>query len=94
MGKRFVRAYLRGVERYADEEKSPRLVEILARHTHLDPDLIRRMCWPPTARDGRIDRDSLERYQAWAMKQGLIDATIDVAKMIDTGFVAPASSDR
>jgi NitT/TauT family transport system substrate-binding protein len=91
LGTRLVRAYLRGVERYIDEGKSPRLVEALAHRTHLDEDLIRRMCWPPTVRDGRIDTGSLERYQSWAMKRGLIDATIDVAKMIDTGFVEAAN---
>ena len=94
LGKRFVRAYLRGLESYLDDAKAPRLVEILARRTQLDADLLRRMCWPPTVRDGRIDRGSLERYQAWAMEKGLIDSTIDVAKMIDTEFLAPAPSER
>jgi NitT/TauT family transport system substrate-binding protein len=96
LGSRFLRAYLRGVERYVDEEKSPRLVEVLARRTHLDQDLIRRMCWPPTVRDGRIDSDSLERYQTWAKGKGLIDATVDVATMIDTGLLAttPDPSER
>jgi NitT/TauT family transport system substrate-binding protein len=89
LGERFMRAYLRGVELYVDEEKSPRLVEILAARTHLDPDFLRRMCWPPTVRDGRIDRDSLERYQDWAIGRKLIDGKIDVSKMIDTGFLAP-----
>jgi NitT/TauT family transport system substrate-binding protein len=94
LGKRFIRAYLRGVERYSEEEKSSDVVEVVARHTHLDADLIRRVCWPSTARDGRIDRASLERYQAWAMEEGLIDSTIDVAKMIDTGFLASTPSER
>ena len=87
VGQRFLRAYLRAVERYLDEAKSEALVELLARRTHFDQDLIRRMCWPPTVRDGRIDPTSLERYQAWAMTQGLIDAPLDVTKMIDTGFL-------
>jgi ABC-type nitrate/sulfonate/bicarbonate transport system substrate-binding protein len=91
LGTRFLRAYLRGVERYLDEAKSPRLIEVLARRTQLDEDLLRRMCWTPTVRDGRIDSGSLERYQAWAKNEGLIDATVDVEKMIDTGFTAAAN---
>lgn len=93
LGKRFIRAYLLGVERYSEAEKSPEVVEVLARHTHLDLELIRRMCWPSMARDGRIDRASLERYQAWAKEEGLIDSTVEVAKMIDTGFL-PAPVER
>jgi len=91
VGQRFLRAYLRGVERYIDEAKSEALVELLARRTHFDQDLIRRMCWPPTVRDGQIDLTSLERYQGWAMTQGLIDQSVDVIKMIDTGFLPVAA---
>lgn len=94
-GRRFVRAYLEGVERYLDEAKSPRLIEILARRTHLDADLLRRACWPPTVRDGAVDRAGIERYQAWAVKEGLIDTRLDVAKLIDAGLLAsPSAANR
>ena len=92
VGQRFLRAYLRAVERYTDEAKSEALVDFLAQRTHLDPDVIRRMCWPPTVRDGRVDPTSLERYQAWAITQGLIDAPVDASKMIDTGFLPVAAT--
>jgi NitT/TauT family transport system substrate-binding protein len=86
-GRRFLRAYLAGVALYTDEGKSPRLVEILARRTHLDPDFLRRACWPATARDGRIDPGSLARYQTWARGQGLIDHQLDPAKLIDSSLL-------
>ena len=90
VGQRFVRGYLRGVERYLDDAKSPAVIEALAQRTRLDPDLLRRMCWPPTVRDGHVDAASLERWQSWAIGQGLIDAKVDVAKMVDTGFLTSA----
>jgi ABC-type nitrate/sulfonate/bicarbonate transport system substrate-binding protein len=93
-GRRFVRGYLRGVERYIDEQKSPRLIEILAKRTQLDPDLLRRACWPPTTRDGRIDRSSIERYQDWALREDLIDARVDVERLIDTGLLPAADGQR
>jgi ABC-type nitrate/sulfonate/bicarbonate transport system substrate-binding protein len=91
-GRRFLRAYLEGVERYIDEAKSPRLIEILSRRTRLDADLLRRACWPPTVRDGGVDLASIERYQAWAAKQGLIDVRLDLAKLVDAGLLVPPSS--
>ena len=93
-GRRFIRGYLRGVERYLDEEKSPRLIEILAKRTQLDPDLLRRVCWPPTTRNGRIDRPSIERYQDWALRGGLIDARVDVDRLIDPGLLPALDEQR
>jgi NitT/TauT family transport system substrate-binding protein len=93
-GRRFVRAYLRGVERYLDEGKSPRLIDILARRTRLDPDVLERACWPPTVRDGHIAATSLERYQTWALGAGLIDEKQDVSRLIDDGLLPAAGEKR
>jgi len=93
-GRRFVRAYLRAVGHYVDEEKSPRLIEILARRTRLDPDLLKRACWSPTTRDGRIDRDSLDRYQAWALGEGLIDARLEASRLVDDGLLPTAEEKK
>jgi len=93
-GRRFVRAYLRAVEHYLDEGKSPRLIEILARRTRLDPELLKRTCWPPTTRDGHIDKASLERYQARSLDAGLIDARQDPSRLIDEGLLPAADEKR
>jgi NitT/TauT family transport system substrate-binding protein len=91
VGRRFLRAYVRAVDRYSDEGKSPRLVEALAARTHLDRDLLRRACWPPTTRGGHVDRASLERYQTWALKEGLLDARVDLDRLIDDGLLPEAA---
>ena len=71
-GVRFMRAYLRAVARYA-EGKTPRNIEVLAKATRLDPDLLRRMCWPVIPLDGKIDAESIVRFSVWAHQQGLVD---------------------
>lgn len=71
-GVRFLRAYMRAVARYA-EGKTPRNIEILAKATQLDPDLLRRICWPVIPPDGKIDAEALVRFSVWAHQQGLAD---------------------
>lgn len=80
-GVRFLRAYLRAVARYA-EGKTPRNIEILAKATQLDPDLLRRMCWPVIPLDGKIDAQSIVRFSAWAHQQGLADRPLASADEI------------
>jgi NitT/TauT family transport system substrate-binding protein len=80
-GVRFMRAYLRAVARYA-EGKTPRNIEILAKATRLDPDLLRRMCWPVIPLDGKIDAESIVRFSVWAHKQGLVDRPLASADEI------------
>jgi NitT/TauT family transport system substrate-binding protein len=71
-GVRFLRAYLRAIAQYA-EGKTPRNLEILAKATQLDPELLRRMCWPVIPLDGKIDAESIVRFSVWANQQGLAD---------------------
>ncbi|MDX1382098.1 MAG: ABC transporter substrate-binding protein [Thermoanaerobaculia bacterium] len=86
-GRRFVAAYLEGVRQYREEGKSPRNLEILARHTgHSTADL-EAMCWPPISADGVVDVDQLERYQRWAKARGLIDAIVAPERLVDGRFL-------
>ena len=80
-GVRFLRAYLRAIAQYA-EGKTPRNVEILAKVTQLDPELLRRMCWPVIPLDGKIDAESIVRFSVWAHGQGLANRPLASADEI------------
>ena len=80
-GVRFLRAYLRAVAKYA-EGKTPRNIDVLAKATRLDPDLLRRMCWPAIPLDGKIDAESIVRFSVWASQQGLTDRPLASADEI------------
>lgn len=77
-GVRFLRAYLRAVAQFA-QGKTPRNIEILAKATKLDPDLLHRMCWPVIPLDGKIDAESIVRFSVWAHQQGLADRPLTSA---------------
>jgi NitT/TauT family transport system substrate-binding protein len=89
-GVRFLRAYLRAIARYA-EGKTPRNIEILAKATQLDPDLLHRMCWPVIPLDGKVDAESILRFSVWAARQGLADRPLVSADEIwDPDFLEKA----
>jgi NitT/TauT family transport system substrate-binding protein len=86
LGRRFMRAYLRGVRRY-NEGKTPRNVEILSRFTKLPPDVVRRSCWLTISSDGRIRPDAVQRILDWSRKRGYLDGDIRVDQWWDPRFV-------
>jgi len=94
LGRRFLAAYMRAVRLYVEEGKSQRVVEIVARHTKFDPQQLREMCWPSWSHDGRIESDTLEEYQEWALREGLIDAIVPFGELVDEGFFPKPSSMR
>jgi NitT/TauT family transport system substrate-binding protein len=85
-GKRFMVANLRGVRRY-NEGKTQRNIEILARHTGLDPEFLRRAPWPNMAGDGRLDLESTLAFQGWAHGRGLVDRELTAQEIWDSRFV-------
>lgn len=85
-GRRFMVGYLRGVRLY-NEGKTDRNVRAIAKETGLDEQLVRDACWPPVRESGEYDTDSLLRYQAWALEQGLIDAVVPVEGFWDPSFI-------
>lgn len=90
-GVRFMTAYLEGVRRYR-EGKTERNVEILARRTGLDPDLVRRTCWIPVSADGKIDGESLVAYQEWALGEDLVDRVVPLSEFWEPRFVEEAAT--
>jgi NitT/TauT family transport system substrate-binding protein len=55
LGEKFMVAYLRAVRQLNSEGPSRRHIEILAKHTGLDQDLLKEVCWP-AIRDRRRPR--------------------------------------
>ena len=90
LGHRVMAAYRAGLAQYL-EGKTERNVEILAKRTRLDPDEVRKLCWPTVSRDGRIDPAGLADYQEWARGLGLIDAVLPYSALVDDGFLERAT---
>lgn len=75
LGRRFMRAYLRGVRQWNDGA-TDRNVEIVVRHTDLPEEAIRGMCWTTTEDDGRIDPRDVQPFLDWALEKKYLDAPI------------------
>lgn len=86
---RFMTAYLRAIRQY-NEGKTDRNLEILAKHTNLEPELLKAACWPAIRNDGLVDAESIADYQAWLLSRGLIDAPIAFDQLWDGSFIAAA----
>jgi NitT/TauT family transport system substrate-binding protein len=89
LGHRFMAAYMRAVQQYLAEGKSPRNIEIVASQTQMSREELHQMCWPHVVADGRIDPSSLQRYQEWALAEGMIDAIVPLEKLVDDRFLPP-----
>lgn len=88
-GERFMRAYLKAIRQY-NEGKIDRNVEILAKYTELDPNLLRETCWPPIRKDGQINVDSVNQFQEWGLKRGLLDDMVSEEDFWDSRFIDKA----
>jgi NitT/TauT family transport system substrate-binding protein len=86
VGRRFMAAYLEAVAQYS-EGKSVRNIQILARHTGLDEDLLRKACWPSVRSDGRVDAGSMLEFQSWGLRRQLLDHELTPGQLWDSAFV-------
>lgn len=85
-GRRFMVAYLKGVHQY-NQGKTARNLEIMAKHTRLDKDLLGAACWPQIRNNGQINPQSKLDFQDWALATGLLDNKMPLEKMWDPSFV-------
>ncbi len=88
-GKAFMTAYLQGVRQF-NSGKTERNIEIIARHTSLDKELLARLCWPTARTDGKINIQSVTELQTWFFKQGLIDRVLPAEEFWEPRFVEHA----
>ncbi len=92
-GAGFLWAYLRGAADYL-AGKTPRALEELARAAHSSPEAARRACRENISRDGKVDRDSVQRFADWAAGKGFIPRAVDASELIDTRFIERAHRRR
>jgi NitT/TauT family transport system substrate-binding protein len=90
-GRRFIEAYLKGV-RQLRQGKTERTVEILAKHTQLDRELLLQACWPTFRDDGQINAESILDFQAWALSEGLMDKPLRVEQFWEPRFIHSAAN--
>ena len=90
-GEKFILAYLKAVRHMNDEGNSERHVDILAKYTGLDKELLTEACWAPVRNDGRVQIESLAGYQDWALKQGLVTRIASVETLYDSRYIESAN---
>lgn len=89
-GVRWMRAYQRSVEQY-NEGLTDRNIEIMAKYTKLDPELIKGACPASLRPSGQINPDGITQYQEWAVAHGYMDALLPVENFWDDSFLKAAS---
>jgi ABC-type nitrate/sulfonate/bicarbonate transport system substrate-binding protein len=85
-GRRFLRGYLRGVQRY-NEGKTPENVASAVRATGLSEELVRAACWTQIRGDGAVNALSLVAFQEWAKRRGYLDRVLEPSEFLDRWFV-------
>jgi NitT/TauT family transport system substrate-binding protein len=89
LGRRFMRAYLRGVHAY-NQGKTDRNVAIIARHTKLPEEIIRRACWVSVREDARIRAEAVQPFLDWAVTNKLLDRPMRFEEWWDPTFLDAA----
>jgi NitT/TauT family transport system substrate-binding protein len=88
-GNFFMVAYLRAA-RLLNQGKTPRNIELLAKFTKLDQDLLNKACLPVFHDDGKINTDRLAEYQKWLLKNKWVDRVLTPEEYWDDRFVIHA----
>lgn len=91
LGERVMRAYLKGVEQYA-EGPTDRNIAIIGEETGLSDEILRTACWPAIRRDGSINAQSLVEAQEWAVEHDMQDDVVPAETFWDPRFVDAARS--
>ncbi|MFO7958043.1 MAG: ABC transporter substrate-binding protein [Candidatus Brocadiia bacterium] len=90
IGRRFMVANLKGVRQY-NRGKTERNLDILARHTGQDRELLERLCWPNMRDDGMLNVDSVTDFQSWAAERELLDRRLEPEEFWEPAFVQHAA---
>lgn len=90
-GRRFLVAYLRGVQQYL-EGKTARNLKVLSASTQLDAEALNRACWPSIRSDGSVHTSILQEFQRWGVEKGLLDRVLDPREYLDSSLVVEAQA--
>jgi ABC-type nitrate/sulfonate/bicarbonate transport system substrate-binding protein len=86
---KFLRAYLRGIERL-NQGPTRRNIEILSRRMQLDTAVLAATCWPPVRADGSVDTASIREFQEWAAREGNLKRVVPPSEYLDDALLAAA----
>jgi NitT/TauT family transport system substrate-binding protein len=97
--KRFLRAYVRGVqdyhdaftnaaERREDQPSAPAVLDIISKYIGQPPELVRRAV-PYVDRQARVDVGDVLHQIAWFKSQGMLKDAVDGNAIIDSRYVVP-----
>lgn len=89
LGRRFMRAYLRGLRQY-NQGKTDRNVQIISKYTKLPPEFVRKACWVAIHEDGRVRPEALRGFLAWSVRKGYLDEEIPVSTWWNGSFIDAA----
>ncbi|MDQ6619086.1 MAG: ABC transporter substrate-binding protein [Pseudomonadota bacterium] len=99
IGRKFMKAYIRGVRDYNDALKdgklaapsSPDIINILTQYTNIKDAKIYGAITPNGCNpDGQLNEESLKKDLQFFKDRGLIEGTVNVEQVIDHSFVAAA----
>lgn len=93
LGVRFMKAFLKGCQRYK-EGKTQRNIEIIAKHTGLDEETVRTVNWSTVDPDGIFKSAGiLDAYQEWLLKKRYIEKEVPVESLVDTSLLELAKKE-
>lgn len=93
LGRKFLRAYLRGIERFR-EGQTARNLQILSRRMQLDTTELKKMCWPEVSRDGTLDTAALREFQEWSVGTGNQSRVVKPSEYLDQSLLTEARSGK
>jgi NitT/TauT family transport system substrate-binding protein len=85
LGRKFMIAYLKGVRQY-NQGKTQRNLEIIQKHTGLDMDILKEICFISFHQDGHVNTRSILAVQDWAYEKGYIDSKVPLEQIVDMSF--------
>lgn len=88
-GVRFLAGFLQGVRQF-NQGKTAENLAIISRHTGLDEENLRKVCWPRIDSSGEINVDSILDQQSWAVEQGFLDAPATADQIFEFSFLRQA----
>ena len=101
VGRKFMKAYLRGVRVYLDAMSDGRIVgpkaaevtDVIAKNFNLKREMIAQMYSPVINPDGKLSVASLRKDFGFFQSKGWLTGTVDLDKVIDESFAAKAAAE-
>jgi NitT/TauT family transport system substrate-binding protein len=90
LGRRFMVAYLQGVEQY-NKGKTERNLNIMVIYTHLDRELLNQTCWYYVEPDGYLPPQSVREFADWMYANKKISQNVRDDQLLDMSYATYAN---